>query len=76
MKQDHLSLPGVSSPASNRLTMADVYDKTGKPRPDVLKKHFIQEGRVEEEVALRIIADGKYVSRMEGVGVYGEAPLI
>lgn len=51
---------GVSSPAANRLTVAEVYDKTGKPRPEVLKKHFIQEGRVEEDVALRIIADGEF----------------
>ena len=38
--------------------MEDVFDKSGKPRPDVLKKHFVQEGRVEEDVALKIIADG------------------
>ena len=41
--------------------MSDVYDETGKPRPDILKKHFIQEGRLEEEAALRIINDGTYI---------------
>ena len=57
----YLSSLDVSPPASSRLTVADVFDKnTGKPRPDILKKHFVQEGRVEEEVALRIIAECEF----------------
>ena len=40
--------------------MSEVYDeKTGKPRPEVLKKHFVQEGLLEEDVALRIISEGE-----------------
>jgi serine/threonine-protein phosphatase 2B catalytic subunit len=35
--------------------MDDVYDKSGKPQPEVLKAHFIREGRLEESVAMRII---------------------
>ena len=42
-------------PPTNRLTMAQVYDNRGKPRPEVLKQHFVREGRVNEDVALRII---------------------
>ena len=41
--------------------MSDVYDEKGKPRPEVLKKHFVQEGRIEEDVALRIIGEGTHV---------------
>ena len=40
--------------------MSEVYDeKTGKPQPEVLKKHFIQEGLLEEDVALKIISEGE-----------------
>ena len=40
--------------------MSEVYDeKTGKPQPEVLKKHFVQEGLLEEEVAIRIISEGE-----------------
>ena len=39
--------------------MADVYTSKGKPDPEVLKAHFIREGRLEEEVAIRIIQEGE-----------------
>jgi len=46
----------VQFPMSERLGMDDVYDRrTGKPRNDVLREHFIKEGRIDEEPALRII---------------------
>ena len=58
-----LYFPDVASPSSERLKMSDVYDETtGKPSPEALKKHFIKEGRVEEEVALRIINQGLMIS--------------
>ena len=39
--------------------MSDVYTNKGKPDPDVLKSHFIHEGRVEEDVAIRIVHQGE-----------------
>lgn len=46
----------VQFPISERLSAEDVYERrTGKPRSEVLKDHFIKEGRIEEEAALRII---------------------
>ncbi len=51
--------PETPSPISTRLSVQDIYDEKGKPRPDVLKKHFVREGRIDEEAALRIINEGK-----------------
>ena len=44
--------------------MEQVYDDKGKPQPEVLKKHFIQEGRVEEEVAIKIISQCRAKARV------------
>jgi len=63
-----LSSTGVRPPLTTKLQMTDVYDqKTNKPRPDVLKQHFVGEGRLKPDVALRIIADGAAVFRQEKV---------
>jgi serine/threonine-protein phosphatase 2B catalytic subunit len=49
-------LLGVAFPIKERLSIDDVYDRrTGKPKSEILKDHFIKEGRIEEESALRII---------------------
>ena len=50
---------GIPAPAASKLTIDDVY-LNGKPQPDVLKQHFIKEGRIEEDVALRIINECEY----------------
>jgi len=62
----YLLMSGVKPPLSNLLQMTDVFEpKTNKPRTEVLKEHFIGEGRLKPDVALRIIAEGAAVFRQE-----------
>lgn len=55
--------PGVKPPAARKLGVSDIINVKGKPRPDVLKAHFVAEGRLEEEAALHIIHQCKLPSR-------------
>lgn len=46
-----LHISAVQFPISEKLTVDDIYDRrTGKPKTDILKEHFIKEGRVHEDV--------------------------
>lgn len=52
-----------------------MYDAKGKPRIDVLKQHFVSEGRVQEECALKIITECTALLRAEKTMLDIEAPL-
>lgn len=76
----HSTLPYSSSftaippPPTQRLTMEEVY-KDSKPNHEVLKQHFLKEGRIEEDVALRIIREGMELLRKEKTMLDIDAPV-
>ncbi|CAH3145449.1 unnamed protein product [Porites evermanni] len=72
---DERVLKTVPMPPMERLKVADVFDADGKPRADVLKGHFLKEGRIEEDVALRLINSGTELLQEEPTMLEVEAPI-
>lgn len=69
-------MTGVPLPPSHKLTVAEVFDsRTGKPSHEKLKHHFVQEGRIEEAAALKVINDGAALLRTERTMIDIEAPV-
>ncbi|KAK4475744.1 hypothetical protein MN116_001005 [Schistosoma mekongi] len=65
----------IPHPPTHRLTLEEVFDNKGEPRIKELKQHFILEGRVTEQVALKIIRAGAALLRDEHTVLDIDAPV-
>jgi len=69
-------IKSVPFPPHHRLTIEEVFDsKTGKINLELVRTHFIAEGRLSHECANKLIQDGTAVLRAEPTMLDVEAPI-
>lgn len=65
----------VPYPVSRRLLVTEIYDRKGKPIPDVIKDHFLREGRLDNSAAIQILKDASDLLSSESTLLDVEAPV-
>ena len=66
----------VPLPSKQRLDINDIFDpQTGEIQLEVLRTHFIKEGRLTERCANKLVNDGTEILRAEPTMVDIEAPI-
>ncbi|XP_033120109.1 serine/threonine-protein phosphatase 2B catalytic subunit alpha isoform-like isoform X2 [Anneissia japonica] len=71
------TVKSVPYPPTKKLGVEDIYDvdHNTKPNHAKLKAHFLQEGRLTEDVAIRIINEGAAILRKEKTMIDIDAPV-
>ncbi|KAL7057728.1 hypothetical protein AAHC03_016919 [Spirometra sp. Aus1] len=69
------AVKSVPYPPTHRLKISDIFESQGKPNIEILKQHFILEGRLTDDAALKIINDGAALLREERNVLEIEAPV-
>jgi len=69
-------LKSVISPPVHKLRVDEAFDSVSTlPKVETLEKYFLQEGRLSEDAALKIINEGAELMRKEGNVLHLESPV-
>ncbi|KAI3382093.1 hypothetical protein SNEBB_006367 [Seison nebaliae] len=65
----------VPYPATNRLTKKELFGSDGKPKLQVLQKHFLREGRLDEDCAIHLLQQAMKIFATESNLVQLTSPI-
>ncbi len=68
-------ITGPEFPPEYILTIGDVYNGTSKPQTDVIKKHFLRNGKISHFAATRILKEARKILRTEPTLIEIQSPV-